>query len=185
MNAEVKGVGLRGFLKYIKLNYEPGIADFLSNLPDAERKVFESPILNSKWYPYSAFTSLLKVMDDEMGSGDLSECRRYGANSADLDMSSIFKVFFKVGSPQFIIKRSDWFWKQYYRPGSMKVPETTNTSVRIQVLEFPIVKHHCKVMEGWMEKALEMAGGKNTRMKEVQCRNDGAPYCEYIGEWDK
>jgi len=185
LNAEAKGVGLRGILKYIKLNHEPGISSLLSRLADPEKKIFESPILTSKWYPYSAFAGLLKIMDEEMGGGDLRLCRKYGESAGSLDLSSIFKIFLKVGSPQFIIKRSDWFWKQYYRPGGMEVPETSDTMVRIRIKDFPMVKQHCMVMEGWMEKSLLMSGAKNPRMKEVQCRNEGAPFCEYIGEWDK
>lgn len=185
MNAEIKGVGLRGLLKYIKQNYKPGIETILGKLPPEQKRIFDTPILTSKWYPYSVFTELLKTMDQEMGQGDLSLCRKYGENSGGLDLNSIFKVFLKVGSPQFIIKRSDWFWKQYYRPGGMQVPETSDTMVRIRIVDFPITKEHCKVMEGWMEKSLEMSGAKNPRMREVQCRNEGAPFCEYIGEWEK
>jgi hypothetical protein len=185
MNAEIKGVGLRGLLKYIKQNNPGGVEPLLEKLPPAERKIFESPILTSNWYPYSVFAELLKIMDDEMGSGDLKLCRKYAEQSASLDMNSIFKIFFKVGSPQFIIKRSDWFWKQYYRPGGMEVSEVTDTMVRIRVKDFNMVKHHCMIMEGWMEKALAMSGAKNPKMREVQCRSQGAPFCEFVGEWEK
>ncbi len=185
MNAEIKGVGLRGLLKYIKLNYPPGVEPIIEKLPEAEKKVFDSPILTSNWYPYAAFGEVLKIMDREMGSGDMRACRKYGESAGGLDLSSIFKVFLKVGSPQFIIKRSDWFWKQYFRPGGMEIAETTDTMVKIRIVNFPIIKHHCVVMEGWMEKSLEMSGAKTPKVRELQCISEGAPYCEFICEWEK
>lgn len=185
MSAEIKGVGLRGLLKYIKSHHQPGVGPIIEKLPGPEKEIFASPILTSNWYPYSAFAELLKIMDAEMGTGDMMLCRKYGEDAGSLDLNSIFKVFLKVGSPQFIIKRSDWFWKQYYRPGGMEVPETTDTMVKIRIVNFPIVRHHCKVMEGWMEKSIEMSGAKNPRMREVQCMSEGSAYCEFIGEWDK
>lgn len=42
---------------------------------------------------------------------------------------------------------------------------------------------HCVRVLGWIEKMLEVSGGKEGRTEEVRCRNRGDACCEFYLSW--
>lgn len=42
---------------------------------------------------------------------------------------------------------------------------------------------NCLTTVGWLERALEISGGRAVRIEELQCRGRGAPHCEFRVSW--
>lgn len=184
--AQVKGIAILGLVKFTKKRLKgTHIDEFLRLLDDdADRQIFQRKILATEWYPYRTFINLLTLIDKQFGRGDLSFAREQGRMSADADLTGVLKAFLRIGPTRFSVRRAMNVWGSYYDAGRIDIHETGGKAWQMRVTEFPEVKKiHCKNIEGWLERYLELCGEKGVRVRETQCRTEGAPFCQFDVEF--
>lgn len=182
---QIKGFAIRGLLKHVKLSGLPGgIPAMLADLPAEVRPAFDKPIVNSGWYPYRAFTELLRAIDRRLGRGDLSSVEELGRRSAKDDLGNVFKIFASMLSVETVIRRSPIFWQKYCDTGAIECLEVVNNTFRCALKNVPdIDEAQCRLITGWIRGIGEATGAKSIEVKQVKCVHRGDPWCEYAGKW--
>src|SRR5262249_10979486 len=96
----------------------------------------------------------------------------------------IFRAIFKVGSPEFMVGKSDQVWKKYYSTGHMEVPYASKGKASVRLLQFPeMTPNYNLVILHAVEAVIVKAGGKITRREITRDIHRGDDHCEYTYEW--
>jgi len=107
-----------------------------------------------------------------------------GRAAAEYGLTTFYKIFFKVGSPQFIITRSAKVWRTYYTSGEMTVPvcEDGHAVVELVGFEEP-ARELCERLPGFFERTVELSGGRGVRLVHETCVHRGATSCRFEAWW--
>ncbi len=185
--ARVKGTAVKATVAFLRERLdEDTFQAVLDGVDGNERELLTQPILQSSWYELSL---LLHVMAATEGRIKLPPGRtlawEMGRFSADYGLKTIYKVFFKVADPGFIIRKSSQVFSAYYDSGAMEVLGTEGKTADLRLTGFN--QPHawfCDRLMGWMERTLELSGAKNARMVHPKCLARGDATCDYSGRWE-
>ena len=112
-------------------------------------------------------------------------CRHKGATPiAKHDLPTLYKVLFKVGTPEFVMKRIGSAAATYIRDTELN--GSSRRSGQASVVQsgrtFPL--YFCKYgVSGWFQAAVELSGGKRVIVEHSACRHLGAAGCEWELSW--
>src|SRR4051794_3306866 len=102
--ARVKGSAALARLRYAQeFHGDEGRAALIAALAPETQKLLAEGILPQSWVPFEAFVDLNVKADKLFGKGDLTLCYHMGRYGADVNLTTLYRVFFKLGSPGFII----------------------------------------------------------------------------------
>jgi hypothetical protein len=182
--AEIKGTVLLDTLKAIKARGgEAQMAAILASLDEASRKVFDSPIQASSWYPLDAFTKFLEADIRETANGDREVLIRRSEKVIESQLRGIYKIFVAFGSPGFVITRISAVHATYFK-GIQIIPEMDSQGAKIKYAGFG--KQH-EIMEcpviGFFRKALEISGARQVNMEFTIPISKGEAYSELTITW--
>lgn len=139
----------------------------------------------AKWYPFDEFVELNLVIDRLFGRGDLALVKLLGRHGADANLTTIYRLFYKVGSPQWILGRSVRLWSAHYDSGYSEVATRGARAAVLRVRGFATPHQaHCLSVMGWAERAIELSGGKRPIVEESQCRTRGDELCQLDITWE-
>jgi hypothetical protein len=176
----VKGSALKARVTYVQERGGDEVyARFVSQLAPGTRALVEGGMLATEWYPFECFMNLCETADALLGAGDLESCFEMGRYACELNLTTLYKLLFRVGSVGFILKRARVAWRTTYDSGELRVVEDTPGFVRMQIEEWPQPRRaHCLSILGWMHRAVELSGGKVLGSEE-KCRARGEAVCEF------
>lgn len=183
---KIKGTSLKSALSYIQQTFgDEKLSQVLAALPPPEQAALSKLVLASDWYPFQTYQLLLTAMDRVLGQGDEQICRACGRFDAEYDLNKVYKIFYRLGAPLFIIGNAPLVWRSYYDSGRVEVEKINATRVKLQIREADeYARVVCREMEGWMERTIELSGGRQVKAEETQCRARGAAWCEYLVNWE-
>ncbi len=183
---EVKGTAVVVLPQFIRTKFgENSFNQWLAALSPLAREVYSKPILTNNWFPLKEILvePTQKICDVFYG-GKMEGACECGRFSADYALKGIYRVFLKIGSPEFVINRASLVLPTYYRPSKIIVPSHEKGHALFRIVEFPDMN---KVIEhriiGWMEQALTICGCKNPKVKIVASLTEGKPYTELDVVW--
>jgi hypothetical protein len=177
----VKGSALRARVRWVE---EKGaLQPFLDALQPSTRVLVHPCVLSSEWYPFAAFIDLNETIDRLYGNGDLSLCRQLGRYGCEINLTTLYSIFFKLGSVPFIIRRAAAAWRVNYDEGELQVLSSDGGKLRLRMVGWP-QRHraHCLSVAGWIERACELSGGTILNSAET-CQLLGDSECEFYFEW--
>jgi hypothetical protein len=181
---KVKGSALKARMQYV-LDHggEPAVTRLLATLGSEARALGTDGFLVNEWYPYTVFVELCETIDRLHGKGDLTLCHELGRYACDANLTTLYRIFFKIGNIQFIIRRAALAWRVTYDAGDMKILEEGRHHVvaRIEGVPQP-TRAHCLSVRGWMERAGEISGATDVASTET-CRALGHPHCDLRLTW--
>ncbi len=183
----IKGSSIKAIKQFIVKNAGKEVYDkIIAGIPEEYRSVIESStILASGWYPMKPYVEFLKSIGATMGKDKKHLYREIGAYIIDYGYNFFYKIFYKLGSPEFILKNSKYLWSSYFKPSRLDVVATTSTSAILRVYEEPLPdKVLCESIAGGMEQSARLSGAKNISIRETKCAVTGDPYCEYQATWE-
>lgn len=183
--AQIKGTAIRGALKYVKESGFPGgIPAIVVELPEAVQSIYDRKILTSEWYPYEAYTELLRLVDRRLGRGDLSLMPELGLFAAHQDVGTVLKIVSIFTSVQSLLHRGPFFWSRYCDEGEPELVDSSKTSMTMALKEFPeIAPEHCHLLTGWLEGLARSVGAHTAAATKTHCVHRGDPWCQYDGRW--
>jgi hypothetical protein len=183
--AQVKGTAVIASVRYVRERFgEEALKRVLGPLPVEERHVLEGGILASAWYPMPLFLHFMQEVERQLASQEPDVIRRMGRASAEYGIKGVYKVFFRLGSPEFIIGRAARVFGSYDDSGQLVVAESRAGRAVVELSGFEGAPQFCKRILGWMEKTIEMAGAKNLRSDHPRCVHRGDGACRFVGDWD-
>lgn len=134
-------------------------------LPQEVKKIWEDAILTGS-YPFSAFKAMTSVLSDESGTLKDGEVAKMYEYIADHSLNRLYKMFFKMTNPSFVISNYPKLWKRFFESGTVEVPLSEKGLAKVRVLLPEIFLDWLPpACLGYSKKAVEMAGGKNLVMK--------------------
>jgi hypothetical protein len=183
--ARVKGTAVDASLRYVRERFgEAALAGILGALSPADRAALGQGVLASSWYPMDALLRFMQEAERQIGPREPDVVRRMGRTSSEYSIKGVYKVFFRFGSPEFIISRAAQVFASYYDTGAMKVIESVPGSAMIELTGFAGARPFCDRVQGWMERTLELAGARNVRLAHSDCVHRGDPLCRFAATWE-
>jgi len=186
MKAQVKGTAVLGTIRFIKENFgEEGLAKVVGHLAEEDRARMEAVVLSSAWYPVSFLLAVMRAAKQEFGAGMPDIITKIGRASADYAHTTVYKLVFKVGSPQWIISKASPIFSSFYDQGKMVVCESGAGFANVEVRDFgEPAPEFCERIAGWCVRTFELSGAKNVQLHHVSCVCKGAKVCRFEGTWD-
>ncbi|MFC1678195.1 hypothetical protein ACFLZ9_00480, partial [Patescibacteria group bacterium] len=146
---------------------------------------YSSQILPSLWYPFEyGHLEAAQKIANLFYPGNIRGLRELGYYMAEKNLTGIYKVFVKMGSPGFIISKAGTILSTYYRPGKLETIEKGNKLFKFRFVNFESMNEALEEgIAGWVEKALELSGGKKVEVKINTHISRGASATEYECHW--
>ncbi len=183
--AHCKGIAVIARLKWVqKFHGDDGWQRFLAALPPETRDVVDAHILPHGWVKVQTFIDTLVTIDRLFGKGDLALCRELGSWAASENLPRIFKLFYRLGTPNFIFDQASKLWRNHYDSGALEVIDRTAGAGRLVMTDFALPhRAHCLSVLGWAAKSIELSGATVEYAEEERCRLRGDERCEMVVRW--
>ena len=184
--ANVKGSALSSRVLWVQLGHgAAGVERMLSQSSDELRNAVTAGLHKAHWYPFEQFVELNVVIDRLFGRGDLALVKQLGRYGADANLTTIYRLFFKVGSVHWILGRSVRLWSAHYDSGYCEVATRGPRAAVLRIRNFATPHAaHCLSVQGWAERSVELSGGKRPIVEESRCRTRGDDLCQLDMSWE-
>lgn len=131
----IKGTSLTSTYDFVKTNFPTQVDDWLQDLPARSRELFTKTILATHWYsiqegliiPTKSIAKLFYNGDEKKASYNI------GLYSANEGLTGIYKIFIKIASTSYVLKRSASIFKTYYDPIEISILDEQNGFVVLQI----------------------------------------------------
>lgn len=183
--ARVKGTAVESSLLYVRKTFgEASLARIVAALPEGDREPLQN-VLASSWYEVDTFRRFMVEAERQLGEKEPDVVRRMGRFSCDQGITGVYKIFFRLGSPEFIIGRAARVFSSYYDTGELRIVETRPGRAVGELVGFEGgAPQFCERIFGWMQQTLERAGARNLRAKHEVCVHRDGASCRFEGDWD-
>jgi hypothetical protein len=148
-------------------------------------ELLDAGVEKARWYPIRTFLELNVLIDRLFGKGDLSLIRELGRHGADANLTTIYRLFYKVGTTHWILGRAVRLWSAHYDTGFLEVftRGPREAILRIHAFAHPD-RAHCLSVMGWCERSIELSGGLDVEITETRCRTRGDELCQLEASWE-
>ena len=183
---EVKGTAIAANPRFIREKFgEAGFQRWLNALHPGAREIYGKPIMVSAFFPIKeALVEPTEKICELFYGGDLKGAWEAGRFSAYIALENISKAFIKLGSIRFIIQRASRIMPSYYIPSEMQIVEDELNHALLRITQFPEMH---RVIEyrigGWIQRALEMGGGRDLKVEITKSLALNDHYTEFIISW--
>lgn len=183
---EVKGTAVMATREFVKSKFgEPGLLKWASTLSPEAKEVYTGAVLTNQWYDLKKILEEPSVkIAETFYNGDKKAYLEVGRHSADHGLKGIYKLFVKIGSPQFILTKAGSILPTYYKPSIMRGEEADKNTYRIYINQFnqysDVIEHR---ILGWMERALEICGCKDINISVPKSLAKRDQFTQYDIEW--
>lgn len=178
--SHVKGSAITSRVRFVQERYgEAGLRRVLDALPIASRARLEKRILPHEWIAFDTFVDINTVTDKLFGAGDLQLCIEMGRFGARVNLPTIYRLFYRFGTPLYIFRKAAHVWSVHYDSGRIRASEEGHGHIRIAIEQFDRPhRAHCLSVLGWAAGSIELSGGTVSSAEETACRTRGADACE-------
>lgn len=183
---KVKGTALVFLPKFIKDKFgETDYNNWLDSLPEESREIYNTRLLASQWYPLdNAFSKPLTHTCKQFYHGDPKSAWEIGRSSADYGLNGVYKLLVRLGSPEALAKRAGSVIEKYYDPSTIECIEAVKNHTTLRVTRFPDWNQHIEYrIGGYMERGIEISGGKKPSVRIPASLLRGDNYTEYDISW--
>jgi predicted hydrocarbon binding protein len=180
----VKGAAILPRFLYLAEKQPEALEAIVARLPEPFRGQVQQGLFPGVWYPLEHFAALNEAIDSELGQGDGGMFVELGRRSAQQTLSTIYGSFYERGNPMYLFEHAQQVWDQYYSSGRVEVEFRDSPGVRLSILGFAAPSRSvCQTVRGWMERAIEFAGGQSLEVHEVSCAVRGDEACVLEATW--
>ncbi len=174
------------FPKFIKLNFgEEGYKKWLLSISPEAREIYTNKKVND-WYDLeNIFLDPLQKLCDLFYDGDFFGAEELGKFDVESSINRILKFFVKLGSPEFVIKKTSAIFGKYYKGVSAEIINLEKNKTRVRVHNFENMKKiNEHLLIGWMIRALEISGAKNIKINTEQKNINNKNVIDFFGTWE-
>lgn len=183
--SNVKGAAVTARLRFVRERHgEDGVRRLIDEVPAATRAVLAGRVLPQEWVPYDVFVDLGVAADRLFGRGDLALCYEMGRYAAEVNLPTLYRIFYRLGNPLYIFRRAAQLWSVHYDSGRLAALEEGRGRARIEIVGFERPHRvHCLSVLGWATRSIELSGGVVVSAEEERCRARGDESCEMVAIW--
>jgi hypothetical protein len=155
--------------------YDATLAMIRPELADVIRRAADP----KDWVPFEAYIALSEALDVRYGKGDLALCRTLGHYAARVNLPTLYRVFYRLGSVDFIMAKATAVWNEHYDTGRAYTRDVGPGEVAVVIEGFETPhRAHCLAVLGWVEESVTISGAKVLSGDERACRTRGGSECE-------
>ena len=182
---EVKGTAVRSTPLFVRKQYSDRFDEWIGSLSEKSAEIMKSKVETDLWYPLQeAFVEPTREICNLFFDGDNRGAWELGRSSAEYALWGLYRLFVRIGSPSYMIKRASTIFSTYYRPSEMSTAESQPKKAVVHITLFPEPEELVELrIGGWMERALEISGCSGVQMKIVKSLTRGDDLTEFVGEW--
>jgi hypothetical protein len=188
--ASGKGTLLKNLGEYvIERHGQPAWRQLIDSLPADDRAILAGLVLAGGWYPVGVWNRVLAAYLARHAKDADAEAEIVARWIADRDLNTLFKVMLKMGSPEFVLARTDSLWSRYFDSGKIESAEVAKRNWALKLTapvgldDAPSAFTCGPGVRGWLTQALALTGCKSPRVVQTRCRFQSAPACEYEVTW--
>lgn len=186
---KVKGTLLIARMKFLRARGAAEAERVLKRLSSDDQGVLGAMLLPSSWYPAGLLLRLEMTAAAILSRGDRRALlREMGRFSADTNLApeGVHRPFVREGEPGFLLENLPKLYGSQHSSGSRTCERTGPTSATVRHFDVGEAEpDDCLTTSGWLQRAIEISGGKNVTVEEYQCRGRGAPHCEFRITWQR
>ena len=133
---KVKGIAVKSIKEYIKENYPEKYDEWIEAMPEASKKIHQDLIYASKLY--SVIDAVLKPTETAAILFDKGDAEKMAYNMGKYSgmkaLKSIYKIFVKITSLDFVLKRITSMYSTYYDSGAVKLTHRDDKTAKFLIL---------------------------------------------------
>lgn len=182
----VKGVSLINLMNYVKKSFPDRVELWRNALPDDSRKIVDGVVVPSSWYPVeAALIQPTETVCKVFFTGSREGAWQTGAFNADTNLTGIYQLFIKIGTPRFLLEKGGAIAQKMYDPS----PTISLVDYKTGWAKVHYFNDHCKhwVLEcriaGFCKRGLELSGCSDVKIEFTRYVSRGDPYSETILTW--
>jgi len=184
---KVKGTLLIARMKYVRARGDVDAERVLKRLSAEDQALLRGTLLPSSWYPGGALIRLEMTAAAILSKGDrrmlFLEMGRFTANT-NLSPAGMQRPFLREADPHFLLANVPRIYSSQHSTGHRTYEKIGPLAAVIRHFDPEEVDpDDCLTTVGWLERAVELSGGRGTIVDEVACRGRGAPHCEFRITW--
>lgn len=169
----VKGITASNIKKYIIENHKDSYDLWLNSLPEESRDIYSATILAEKLYPIlSAIIYPTEKTGELFFNGDIKKAAyQMGYDSAQKALNSIYRIFLRISSLNFIIKKAKSIYSSFYNAGEVELLDKQAQKLSFNLSKIPKEeKLNIIRISGWIDGFLSQIGfePKNVEYKIVE-----------------
>jgi hypothetical protein len=182
---QIKGTTVRDAIEGIRGRLGQERFDRLMSLLDEpSREMYRERIIATQWYPLDAFTNLLETDVREHDGGDPSKLVKRSEIVFEKQLTGIYRMFIRLGSPESLVKRIAAAHETYFRGSHVDVVACERGAALIRyrgfearhwILDYPIV--------GFYRKGLQLSGAKDPEVTMAVPLKLGKGYSALTLRW--
>ncbi len=183
-----KGSILVHLREYANTSYGQGAwADMMGRATPEDRAILGGIVIAGGWYPVGVWNRALGALLAQHTVAIDNEMRKVASYIADRDLNSVYKMILRLGSPEFLLRRTDSLWSRYFDSGRFTHQELGPKKFKL-LLEAPHTgdtpdRLTCGPgVSAWIEMGMKNTGVEG-RVQHVSCRFENKERCEYIATW--
>ena len=183
--SNVKGSAFASRILWVRLHQgESGIERLGKQVSPELGELLRTGAVMSRWYPFEQFVEINLALDRLFGSGDMALIKTLGRHGADAYLTTIYRLFYKVGTVKWILARASRLWGLHYDTGTLYIDSHPGREAGLRVEGFSSPhRAHCLSVWGWAERSVELSGGVDVRSEELSCRVRGDENCRFRVSW--
>lgn len=158
---------------------------FLADLGPVQLALVEQPVVRRRWYDLELYADVLEIAGRNLAPDDPHRfLTELGQFVMDDGVTTLYRAFFAIVSPSFVIRGSALFWRMFFKGNRLKVTGSSKKWVTVSVLDgarcwLPL----CKSVSGGMLSALQHAGARDARLVHHHCQSSGGDRCDFKYVW--
>jgi hypothetical protein len=180
----MKGVAFRSVLESFTAMYTQEVtAECLKRCSaELQQAVNYQRIVAGGWYPMEWYRQLLKSFCAVTGG---ETCLKdLGRNSVERDVRGVYRAVVKLLSPDTIMSVYARLFSHYFTHGRLVVEERAPLYLRVKLFDcIGFDKNVYTELIASSERLMELAGGKNVRMRLLKGGKDGDSFALIEGRW--
>jgi hypothetical protein len=160
---------------------------FIDALSPVQRRLVDDPIQRRRWYDLELYADVVDAAARHLAPADPDRfLTDLGGFVMDDGVTTLYKAFFLIASPSFVIKGSALLWGMFFKGSKLKVIARARKWVKVAILDAAFCHRSlCISISGGMISALRHAGARNVRMDHHVCISEGrSSRCEFHFCWD-
>jgi hypothetical protein len=184
----VKGTSIKATGSFIRRQFkDSGFDQWFEALSDGAKELFhpDAGIMTNSWYPMDlGFIEPHRVAIDLFYLGDNRGAWKMGRHAAEWGLRGVYKIFVRIGTVSFLVKKAGKLFNTFYEPANAYVPEQDKGYAILRIADFPEKTGLVEMRTGgWIERAIEISGCDNASVVVSKSLTKGDDVIELICRW--
>lgn len=183
----IKGTALRTTQQFVQEKFPNKYKEWLNILPEKSFLFYDNVILVAEWYPLieGVIIPTQKIAELFYNNDYKKAAYEVGYYSAVSAVNSVYKIFIKIASIDYALRRATNIFSTYYDGGEFQIIESTKDHVKFRVDGFDeSEKEIFDRIAGWIHGIFELISRQRFSIEYItHPASQGKLTCIILAKW--